>query len=66
MRINHLSSGKRTLSNSACKDSSSYKMRVFLSSKRGKRRITEIKRIAMSTKQIKQKIRTIITVISII
>jgi len=55
--INYLS-GKRTLS-------SSYKMRVFLSSKRGKRRITEIKRIAMSTKQIKQKIRMIITVTSI-
>ena len=53
--INFLS-GKRTLS------SSSYKVRVLLSSKRKKRRITKIENVVMLTNQIKQEIRIIIKV----
>ena len=40
-------------------------MSVLLSSKRGKRRITEVKIIAMPTKQIKQRTRTIMVAIPI-
>jgi len=43
--INHLSR-KRTLNNSCI-------IRVLLSSKREKKRITKVKRVAMSTKQMK-------------
>jgi len=52
----------RTLSSSIHKDSSSYRIRVLLNSKRGKRRITEAERMAISTKQMKQRIKRIMVV----
>ena len=57
IEINYLSR-KRAL-NSSCR------MSVLLSSKREKRRITEVKIIAMPTKQIKQRTRTIMVAIPI-
>jgi len=53
-------SGKRTPSSS-----SSYKVRVFLSSKGEKRKVTKAKRMVILTKQMKQEIRIIITAMSI-
>jgi len=70
--IDHLSR-KRTLSSSAYKSnssniyksSSSYRIRVLLSRKRGKRRITKVKRVAIPTKQKKQETRMTMAAISI-
>jgi len=57
MRINPLSE-KRT-------SSSSHKVRVVLSSKRGKRKITKAEKIIMLIKQIKQETRITIAAMSI-
>jgi len=43
--------------------SSSCKVRVILSSKGGKKRITDVKKVAMLTKQIKQEIKIKMAVI---
>jgi len=56
MGINHLSE-KRTLSSSVHKNNNSHRMRVFLSSRR---KITEVKKIVISTKQMKQETKIII------
>jgi len=67
-------SRKRTLSSSAHKNnsssniyksSSSCRIRVLLSSKRKKRRITKVKRVAIPTKQKKQETRMTIAATSI-
>ena len=55
--INYLSRKKTPSSSSSCK------VRVLLSSKRGKRRVTKIKKVVMLTKQIKQETRIIMVVI---
>ena len=63
MGMNHLSE-KRTLSSSVHKNNNSYRMRVFLSNRR-KITITEVKKIVIPTKQIKQETKIIIVAIFI-
>jgi len=59
VRINSLSRKRTPSSNS------SYKVRVLLSNKGEKRKVTKAKNIVILTKQIKQEIRIIIAVMSI-